>query len=85
VKEVFGSFINGVFCSFLRIHSGSEPYYVVTADIDRTITCRVTSDRMDNWTISDPENHAFFASNEDEILNIIQKNEAGTIILIDLP
>jgi hypothetical protein len=86
VKEVFGIFIKGVFCSFLRTNPDSLLTYVVTAEVDNTtISCRIIRDQMKTWSVADPNNEPFFVTNAKELIRTINENENGNIVLIELP
>jgi hypothetical protein len=74
VKEVFGTFINGVFCSFLRTNPDSLLTYVV-----------IIRDHIKTWTVVDPNYHSFFVTNQEAIIRTINENENGNIVLIELP
>jgi hypothetical protein len=74
-----GKYINGSFCSFLRISpAGDQPYYLITIDISytRTIRCRLKKSDEGVWQLQDTLFESFVANNLPCIVEIIERNEA---------
>jgi hypothetical protein len=76
---VLGKYINGSFCSFLRISpAGDQPYYLITIDISytRTIRCRLKKSDEGVWQLQDMSPEPFIANSQPRIIEIIERNEA---------
>jgi hypothetical protein len=80
MKETIGKYIGGVFCSMLRIATVTSSYYLVSADVDDVISCRIYCEQG-NWIIEQQGVHPFFSKHLEHIVNLIIENERQQVLL----
>lgn len=76
MKQAFNKYVKGILCSFLRIASSDELYYLVTFNYSGDVrNCRVQKDKINGWSIDNEtaikSPYLFFK----ELIGAIEQNE----------
>lgn len=76
MKQVFHKYVKGVLCSFLRITTPEDPYYLVTFKYSGSVrNCKIEKDDSTGWKI---ENESAISSPYmffNELIGTIEQNE----------